>query len=140
MGNKLVIGLDVGDRRIGIALGSTIARIASAHSFVDRQNTDYMQVLEEVMKGQEVEAIIVGLPRDINGNETAQTVSCREFAAELASRTNVPVVLQDESTTSLLAEKRLKERGKPYVKGDIDAEAAALILQDYLNTKAGHTA
>lgn len=140
MGNKLVIGLDVGDRRIGIALSSTIARIASAHSFVDRQNTDYMQVLEEVMKGQEVEAIIVGLPRDINGNETAQTVSCREFAAELASRTDVPVVLQDESTTSLLAEKRLKERGKPYVKGDIDAEAAALILQDYLNTKAGHTA
>lgn len=141
MDNKLVIGLDVGERRIGVAVAGTAARIASAHSYIDRQkNADVVSSVHKVMNGHEVEAIVVGLPRGLDGQDTEQTQRSRLFAAELAQAFATPVVLQDEAATSVLAEERLRARGKPYQKGDIDAEAAALILQDYLNQRAGSTA
>ncbi len=141
MDNKLVIGLDVGERRIGVAVASTIARIPNAHSYIDRQKTpDYLPVLTKIMQGQDVEAIVVGLPRGMAGQDTKQTEQSRNFASELTARVEVPVVLQDEAMTSVIAQERLQSRGKPYEKGDIDAEAAALILQDYLSSRVGRTA
>lgn len=141
MGSELVVGLDIGERRIGVALASTIARLPSAHCFIDlKKQPDFISEIKSIINGQSVEAIVVGLPRDMSGNETEQTAITRRFAEEISDRIDLPIVFQDESATSLLAEERLKSRGKPYNKGDIDAESAAIILQDYLNTTVGRTA
>lgn len=136
-----VLAFDVGNRRIGVALASTVARLPAPLTVIDRQKTD--DVFEEVVvlaHQYEAEVVVVGLPRGMKGQETDQTKSSREFAKGLSARLSVPVAMQDEAVTSVEAERRLKERGKPYDKGDIDAEAAAIILEDYLKTSIGRTA
>jgi len=82
-----------------------------------------------------LEAIVVGLPRSLDGSDTPQTLAVRRFCDDVLWRKlRIEPVFQDEAGTSSLAEDRLKEAGKPYTKADIDAEAAALILQDYLDS------
>ena len=81
--------------------------------------------------------LVVGYPRDQSGGETDQTAKSREFGDSLV-QFGIEVVYQDESLTSVIAEDRLKKRGKPYSKADIDSEAAAIILQDYIEANYGH--
>lgn len=139
--SSYVLALDVGNRRIGMALASRIARLPAPLGVIDRQATaDVLAKIERVVAEQEVDTVVVGLPRGLEGQESAQTEESRGFAAELSVKINVPVVMQDEAVTSIEAENRLKARGKPYGKGDIDAEAAAMILDDYLKTTTERTA
>lgn len=125
------LALDVGDRRIGVAIASAVAKIATP--LITVENTDgIFDELADMCKAQAVGTIVVGLPRTLNGSDTAQTVRSRQFAAELAERLGTRVVLQDEALTSVQAERELERRGKAYTKGDIDALAACLILDDYI--------
>jgi putative Holliday junction resolvase len=133
MVNKRVfLGLDVGTKRIGLAIGDSIARIAQplATLPVDGTITDQLQAY---LQQHDVTDVVVGRPRNQSGETTDQTIIVERFV-----RTKMPmhyaVRWQDESVTSVLAEDRLKARKKPYTKGDIDAEAAAIILQDFLET------
>lgn len=80
-------------------------------------------------------AVVVGLPRGLDGQDTTQTLAVRRFSDDLLwRRLHIEPVFQDEAGTSSVAEDRLKASGKTYAKGAIDAEAAAIILQDYLDT------
>lgn len=136
-----VLSLDVGERRVGVAIASVIARLPAPLTTIDR--TKVADVYAEVAKlvaAHEAGAVVIGLPRGLSGQETAQTSAARGFAAELAGLVDVPIVMQDEAGTSLEAERLLKARGKAYKKGDIDAEAAALILRDYLQQARNHSA
>ncbi|MNT44841.1 putative Holliday junction resolvase [compost metagenome] len=83
---------------------------------------------------ESADAIIVGYPRNQSGETTAQTAYVEGFARQLTDIAEV--IFQDESLTSVIAEERLKSYKKPYSKGDIDAQAAAIILQDYLEQLA----
>lgn len=76
--------------------------------------------------------LVVGLPRGLDGQHTAQTVRVEEFKAELEQALSVPVHWQDEALTSRQAEEELEARGKPYQKGDIDALSATYILEDFM--------
>src|SRR5690606_21043091 len=108
---------------------------------IDRNKiSDITAWIEDMIIKEDIRTLVIGLPRDMKGSETAQTTKVREFASELTGRLNIPVVLQDEAVTSVDAEARLKARGKPYDKADIDAEAAAIILQDFLALSKGETA
>ena len=78
---------------------------------------------------------MVGLPRGLDGQRTAQTEEVEAFARGLGERFGLPVHMQDEAVTSKQAEAELEARGKPYGKGDIDALAATYILQDWLATQ-----
>lgn len=136
-----VLALDVGDKRVGMAVASRIARLAAPHGVLVRDpQTDIYARIAETAREVEADTIVVGLPRDMKGQETEQTKSAREFAQALEKTVTIPVVMQDESVTSVMAEERLKQRGKPYGKGDIDAEAAAIILEDYLSLALERTA
>lgn len=138
---NIVIALDVGERRIGMAIASMVARLPAPYLTLDRQQiTDVFAEIERLIAQESAGVIVVGLPRDMQGNETEQTRQVRQFADELQVRLKRPVVLQDEAATSINAEARLKERGKPYSKADIDAEAAAIILQDFLAQAEQRTA
>ena len=127
-----IIALDVGDKRIGVALASHQARIASPLVTLTNDET-FIAALSKIIEENEVGGIVVGLPRGMDGQETNQTKSVREFAKKLHGAINLPLYWQDEAVTSINAEAELRRRGKAYTKGDIDALAATVILEDYLH-------
>jgi len=131
--NNYVVSLDVGERRVGVAIASLIARLPAPLCTIDRSKvTDVFTKIAEIVKKEQVSVVVVGLPRGMQGQETTQTTTARAFASELGKVVDLPIVMQDEAGTSLEAEQLLKLRGKAYEKGDIDAEAATIILRDYL--------
>ena len=133
-----ILALDVGDRRIGVALASLEAKIASPLLTIDRLDTpEVFAKIIELIDQHQVESVVVGLPRGMEGQETAQTASTRQFAKDLEQAIACKVYLQDEAATSLAAEDELKANNKPYQKGDIDKLAAAYILDDWLQTNQG---
>ena len=125
-----IIGLDVGEKRIGVAIADTSVKIAIPHSTILVDGSELDQIVK-LMKGEGTSLLVVGLPRNSKGEETAQTKVTRLFATGLQSR-GAKVKFQDESLTSVLAERRLKVRKSPYTKADIDRESATIILQDFI--------
>ena len=128
--NKSLLALDVGEARIGVALGDTAVKIAVPFGAIEVDGTEITQIAQlTVREGTDV--IVVGYPRNQSGEATAQTAYVKQFASQLTDLAN-DIVFQDESLTSVMAEQRLKARGGQYSRGDIDAEAAVIILQDYI--------
>jgi putative holliday junction resolvase len=137
-----VAGLDVGERRIGVAvsdLTGTLARpvgvlqISGLESdAVDRAVTELARLAAEE---DGLVSLVVGLPRRLDGSPNDMTPRVEAFAAALGTRLSVPIILQDERLTSREAESRLALREKDWRvrKKQIDAAAAAIILQDYLD-------
>jgi putative Holliday junction resolvase len=130
--NSSILALDVGGQRIGVATANAVARIA--HPLKTIQNTaQVMDVLQQIILEERAVILVVGLPRGLSGQETAQTRITEAFAETLKEQLKLPVYMQDEAVTSQKAEAELKSRGKPYEKGDIDALAATYILEDFLH-------
>ena len=113
-----------------MAVVNSIARIAMPLTTLDTKDDALQQVLA-ICKEHDAKTVVVGLPRNQSGEETAQSQVSRAFGSELEAR-GLQVYYQDESLTSVAAEEELNRRKKPYVKADVDALAAALILQDYV--------
>jgi len=131
--NTYILALDVGEKRIGVALASVIAKLPSPLTTL--QNTDQIwNELQKLVASENIGTIVVGLPRNLNSQDTQQTMYARNFAEEVRKKCNVTIVLQDEALTSRKAESELRSRGQKYHKGDIDALAATYILEDYLAT------
>ena len=127
--SKQILALDVGERRIGVARGDTMIKIAVPLTTVLVDGTELEQI-RQLVAHERADVLVVGYPRNQSGDATAQTAYVESVAEQL--RKDVDIVYQDESLTSVIAEQRLVARGKPYDKAAIDAEAAAIILQDYL--------
>ena len=139
-----VLGLDVGEKRIGVARANSSTRIAIPIGFIDVNGTEWDE-LAKLSRLHNTEYFVIGLPRSNEGNETAQSMYVRQFAKTLVEKIpGAKIRFQDESFTSVVAEERLKSRRKAFSKGEIDAEAASIILQDFLeninlNTPAQNT-
>lgn len=131
--SKQLLGLDVGAARIGVAVGDTGVRIAIPSGFIEVDGSEIKRIAELVIANS-IKTIIVGYPRNQAGEATAQTAFVEDFTERLADL-DATIVFQDESLTSVMAEKRLNDRGVAYQKGDIDSEAAAIILQDYMEQR-----
>jgi putative holliday junction resolvase len=141
-----IVGLDVGARRIGVAVSDascTLARPVGVLRSVTLDGAALEQAADEVLRlaAEEdgVATIVVGLPRRLDGTPNDMTPRVELFARELGSLTRLPVVLQDERLTSREAESRLAVREKDWRarKQQLDAASAAIILQDYLDTRPG---
>ena len=129
-----ILSLDVGEKRIGVARADTQTRIAVPVGTMDCDGSEW-QAIEKYTKLYDTKFFVLGLPRSNSGNETKQTLYVRNFAKTLVQKIpEAKIRFQDESLTSVLAEERLKQRKKSYAKGEIDAEAAAIILQDFLES------
>jgi putative Holliday junction resolvase len=141
-----VLGVDVGARRIGLALSDDTASLARPWQVIPAGNTpresaERIASLVSMPRDTETDSaagigvIVVGLPRRLNGDETGQTGPAREIAASLARLTGLSVHLQDERLSSHEAESLLAVREKDWRKrkARLDAAAAAVILQDYLD-------
>ncbi|MBR3368255.1 endolytic transglycosylase MltG [Candidatus Saccharibacteria bacterium] len=127
-----IIGLDVGTKRIGVARADSSVKIAIPQVTIEVDGTEFEQI-KRIARIQGASFFVIGLPRNLQGEETAQSRYSREFAKKLKKELKeAKVAFQDESLTSIEAENNLKNRKKPIKKGDIDTEAATLILQDFL--------
>ena len=132
-----LIALDVGTKRIGVAKADSKVRIAIPYSAVEVDGTEF-QKIASLARAWDIDSFVIGLPRNSQGQETEQSRYVRQFARDLKkSIPSAKICFQDESLTSVEAEKRLKNRKKGYKKGDIDSEAAAIILQDFIEEKTG---
>ena len=134
--NDILLAFDVGEKRIGVAKADAAVKLAYPLGWVEVDDRVF-DVLRQQIADESPVAVVVGYPRNQSGEPTTQTAAVESFVQQLAL-VSPPVVFQDESVTSLIAEERLQKRTKRYQKGDIDAEAAAIILQDYLEQTYGH--
>ena len=141
-----VLGIDYGARRIGLALSDATATLASPWRMLQRPPSEaetLRMLITEIttLKNDDdgLAAVVVGWPRRLDGSATDQTPIVETFARSLKAQIDVPVVLQDERLSSTEAESRLARREKDWRKRKqlLDAAAAAVILQDYLDSQPG---
>ncbi|MGQ9481161.1 Holliday junction resolvase RuvX [Chloroflexus sp.] len=138
MNDQIILALDVGERRIGVAISDADARIAAPLTTInahtpERAIAQIMQLVQE----RGVSRVVVGLPLTMRGERGPQAEVVQRFADTLSSALSCPVEMFDERLTSVAAEQMLRNLGlKPAkIKAQIDQVAASIILQDYLNAR-----
>lgn len=126
------LGVDVGSARIGIARGSIRARIAEPLISIPAEKA--VEGIAELARQHHAGGIVIGMPRGLNGQETEQTASVKAWAMGAKQELGLPCFWQDEALTSREASKNAKGKRKIAVNSDEHAVAAAIILQDFLDT------
>jgi putative Holliday junction resolvase len=131
------LAVDYGRKRVGLAIADPLGMIASPAGFIERREGKRAPITKIVARATELEArgYLIGLPLDGEGNETAWTAEVRKFGAEIAKRTGMPVRFYDERYSTAAALRTVQELGESTRgrKGDVDALAAAILLQHALN-------
>lgn len=131
------LSLDLGDRRIGVALSDPEGILASPFTIINRRDeTADIEAILNIINTQQVEQIIVGLPRSMDGSLGKQAEKVKTFTQKLRENTKVPIEFRDERLTTVSA-KRLMQAVKKTKRARDDAIAAALILQGYLDEIQG---
>jgi putative Holliday junction resolvase len=131
-----LIGFDFGERRIGVAVGETSTRIANPLGAIEESaNEARFREIGKLVDEWRPAAFVVGLPRHSDDSEHAIAKLAEKFARRLAARYRVPVAFVDETLTSAVAEAELRGmRTRASRKSDVDALAATMILQSYLDS------
>jgi putative Holliday junction resolvase len=128
------LGLDIGDRRIGVALSDPEGILASTLAVVERKEDSLaIRAIIDIINQKQVEQIIVGLPRSLDGGLGWQVNKVKRFVRRLSRYTKVPVAYRDERLTTVMAQRLKRLSGGKKGRGGDDAQAAALILQSYLD-------
>jgi len=130
------LGLDIGDRRIGVAISDPGGIIATPHSIIER--TDSLQDIKailDIVSENDVEQIIVGIPLSMNGTIGEQAKKVESFAEDLKNNAKVPILFRDERLSTVEARRIMisTKRKKVREKTKDDAFAAAVILREYLD-------
>ncbi len=135
-----VLGVDYGDRRIGIAISDPTGTIARPLQLIEGKKDEQAAVeIAALVAEYEVSAVVLGLPRNMDGSEGFRSEKTRKFAEILEEKlTGVPVVLHDERLTTVQADRSLSfaEASKKERKSRVDMMAASLLLQAYLDMLA----
>ena len=134
MTKERVLSIDFGEKHIGLAISVPELKIPQPLQTIERKNL--WKELEKIFSQYKIETVVVGLPLRTDGTETKFTLITRKFAKELSSKFKVPVKLWDERFSTCEAESTLRMLGKQPSrnKEEIDKLAAAIILEDYLET------
>jgi len=132
--DKSLLCLDVGAVRIGVARANAVAKIAEPLTTLANDDS-FAKRLQEIIETENINLIIVGLPQNQSYEDTEQTKFVRDFIKKLKKTIDLKFVFQDEADSSLRARAILFDRGKDFPKEAIDAEAATLILQDYIEER-----
>ncbi len=136
MSYKVVLGIDYGEARIGLAIGDTELKIATPLTTIDARKGDPIEVIRKIVEERKVELIVMGFPLLLSGKEGRLATLVREFAERLRRELGIEVILKDERFTSIMAEDHLRQTGrKPSrAKSKVDMLAARIILQEYLDS------
>lgn len=123
-----IIGLDVGTKRIGVARVNTFVKLPEPLKLIDVEHQDVPETIKALIAEQQAVALVCGLPRGLDGQETAQTAHTREFATNIKELIGIPVFMIDEAGTSKEADERLV--GTNGISRD--SMAACIILEDFI--------
>lgn len=135
---KRIMGIDYGDARTGVAMSDLLCSIVGSTAVVPSRNREKAVAdIVRMVKEHEVGKIVVGLPRNMDGTEGPRAELCREFAAVLAEETGLEIVMWDERRTTVEAHNILSQHNYhgQKRKNTVDAVAASLILEGYLNSQ-----
>ena len=135
-----LLGIDHGDRRMGIAASDSLGMLAHPLEFIYAQPFDkFLKRLKEILGERETDQIIVGMPRNMDGSIGPQALKVEDFVAGLKKSVVIPVLPWDERLTSVMAEDKLREAGMDAreAKKKVDASAAAVMLQGYMDSISG---
>ena len=136
---KRIMAIDYGDARTGVAVSDLLCSIVGTTTVIPSRNADKaLADLVRMAREQEVGTIVVGLPRNMDGSEGPRAELCRAFAGRLGEMTGLEIVMWDERRTTVEAHNILSEHnyhGKKR-KNTVDAVAASLILEGYLNYRS----
>ena len=130
-----VMALDIGTKRVGIALSDFLLMLAQGHSYISRQPEDKaLDSIYQIAKENHVEKIVVGLPLNMDGTKGFQAQDCEEFASKIQG---YEIIFEDERLTSDNAEENLRAKKIDFKKdkGLVDIESACIILEQYLSRK-----
>jgi putative Holliday junction resolvase len=132
-----VLGLDPGERRIGVAISDATGTIATPVEFIDRKVRGYEQRLQHLCSEWEITEIVIGLPLSLDGAEGPAAARVREFGVDVAVVAGLPVLFQDERFTTVTAERALIEGGvrRRSRTSKRDQVAAAVMLQSFLDKR-----
>ena len=131
------IGIDLGSKRVGLAISDKMNMIASPYETLTFKNEqDLLDQLRLIILDFKVKSIVLGLPLNMNGEDSAQTKKVREFKSVL-SIFNLPIIFEDERLSSVSAKRSLvmQDIKTGHNKSEIDKRAAAIILQQFLDKK-----
>ena len=134
-----ILGIDYGERRIGLAISDPMGIIAKPLKCIDRKTTpNYIIEIQKITLQKDVNKIVIGIPITLKGKRSHQTEVVQKFINELSKMEKISVVEIDERLSSIAAIKSLKEQGVKtrFDKGRIDETAAAIILQEYLDSQS----
>ncbi len=132
--SQTLLGFDYGTKRIGVAVGQDITRsVTPLTTLQSRNGQPDWDAIGKLIKEWNPAKLVVGLPLHLDGTTQALTDKAQRFGNQLKGRYNLPVEMADERLTSHEAESELAARGRKSTKADIDALAAALILQSWLD-------
>ena len=131
-----ILALDIGDKRIGVAVSDELGLLARPLLTITRASKrEDLERVTRLVTGHQAEHVVAGYPRSLSGDEGPQAQRVRRYVEALAAVLPVPIELWDERLTTVEAQRRLLDAGrrKPRDRGQLDAAAAAVILQDYLD-------
>ena len=134
---KRIMGIDYGDARTGVALSDLLCSLVGSTTVVPSRNREKaLADIVRIAKENEVGSIVVGLPRNMDGSEGPRAELCREFAGILADATGLEIIMWDERRTTVEAHNILSQHNYhgQKRKNTVDAVAASLILEGYLNS------
>ncbi len=130
------LGIDLGERRIGLAISDADGNLAGPLKVINHTGGEIEEILR-IIGSEGVEIVVVGLPLNMDGSLGEQGEKAQAYARQLQERARMPVELWDERLSTFEAERKLRESGKkgPKLKKALDKWAAAVILQDFLDHK-----
>ena len=132
-----ILALDHGSKRIGVAVSDELKMIAQPLEFILAEPFDaFLARLKEIIREKEVEIILVGMPRNMDGSYGPAALKAQEFAAALKAKFAVPILTWDERLTTAMAQRFLIEGGvrRKDRKEKVDKTAASILLQSYLDS------
>ena len=124
-----LLGLDIGEKKIGLARVNLIARLPQPLAVL-KNDSSFLSKLDSLIAAHDTQALIVGLPRNLKGEETAQSVYIRDFVSK--NLADYFIIWQDETLSTVAAESKLAQYGVKDKPDMLDAVAACIILEDYL--------
>ena len=129
------MALDIGTKRIGLALSDYLLMLANGHSYIQREPEDKaLETIQKIAKENNVKKIVIGIPLNMDGTKGFQAENCEQFAAKIK---DYEIIFEDERLTSDTAEENLRNKKIDFRKdkGLVDIESACIILEQYLARK-----
>lgn len=124
-----VLGLDVGTKKIGVARVNLLARLPEPLDIIDTGSAE--PLIQQLVAGHDIDAVVIGLPRSLDGNETEQTAWTRSWGKSLRKSLALPMFWQDEALTTEMAKEFITEHKiPPHL---LDAVSACIILYDFMH-------